>query len=81
MKTDEELQSEAEKEFDKLQAEGHYELSDLKSKDYWIDGYVHRAMQSRQADVREFPCEHDWRQISINHFPPVMACKKCGEKK
>jgi len=45
------LEKEAESAFEKIQAAGGYELSDNKSRDYWIDGYVF-AMRSRQAAIR-----------------------------
>lgn len=42
----------AKKEFNALKEKGHYELSDSKSEDYWIDGYVHALKEADSKAVR-----------------------------
>jgi hypothetical protein len=53
MKTKEEIEQFAEQDFNDRQECGHYELADLKSRDYYYDGFTNGYNQCQQdmADV------------------------------
>jgi hypothetical protein len=48
MKTIEEIEQLAEKDFNDRQKIGHYELSDLKSRDYYYDGFCNGYTQCQE---------------------------------
>ena len=48
MKTKEEIQQLAEQDFNDRQECGHYELADLKSRDYYYDGFTNAYNQCQE---------------------------------
>lgn len=48
MKTQEEIQQLAEQDFNDRQECGHYELADLKSRDYYYDGFTNAYNQCQE---------------------------------
>ena len=48
MKTKEQIEQLAEKDFNDRQECGHYELADLKSRDYYYDGFVKGYTQCQE---------------------------------
>ena len=53
MKTIEEIEQLAEKDFNDRQKIGHYELSDLKSTDYYYDGFCNAYTQCQEDMIKE----------------------------
>lgn len=48
MKTKEQIEQLAEKDFNDRQECGHYELADLKSRDYYYDGFINGYNQCQE---------------------------------
>ena len=48
MKTQEEIEQLSEKDFNNRQSVGHYELADLKSRDYYCDGFSNGYNQCQE---------------------------------
>lgn len=59
MKTKEEIQQLAEQDFNDRQECGHYELADLKSRDYYYDGFTNAYNQCQEDMVDKKYTEED----------------------
>ena len=70
MKTKEEIEQLATQDFNDRQECGHYELADLKSRDYYYDGFCNGYTQCQEdmADVIKQAIEYGY-QLRCNHKP------------
>ena len=59
MKTKEEIQQLADQDFNDRQECGHYELADLKSRDYYYDGFTNAYNQCQEDMVDKKYTEED----------------------
>ena len=63
MKTKEQIEQLAEKDFNDRQECGHYELADLKSRDYYYDGFINGYNQCQEDMTDKKYTEEDLHTI------------------
>ena len=66
MKSKEEIEKVAEKDFMMRQKRGHYELSDLKSTDYYYDGFCNAYTQCQEdiSKLLEKAYQKGWNEAT-----------------
>jgi hypothetical protein len=75
MKTKEEVQQLAEQDFNDRQECGHYELADLKSIDYYYDGFTNGYTHCQQDMADESIRFADW--INKNDYEKIHGDRWC----
>ena len=74
MKTQEEIQQLSEKDFNNRQSAGHYELADLKSRDYYCDGFSNGYTQC-QEDMADKKYTEDDLKKAMNYASQITNNK------
>jgi len=78
MKTQEEIEQLAEQDFKFWQDCGHYELADLKSIDYYYDGFINGYFQCQQDMVEKYT-EQDMIKFAFDTYYQEDMAKKYTE--
>lgn len=79
MKTKKEIEHLAIKDFNNRQECGHYELADLKSRDYYYDGFINGYTQC-QEDMVEKYTEQDMIKFAFDTYYQEDMAKKYTEE-
>ena len=78
MRSKQEIDYLAKKNFNDRQESGHYELADLKNRDYYYEGFVNGYTQCQEdmADkIIELESESEYGTPAYYYIKGFMACK------
>ena len=68
MKTKKEIEQLAEQDFNDRQECGHYELADLKSIEYYYDGFTNGYNQCQELQFKDISCQRQFTYDSSIRF-------------